>query len=126
MTLSNNIRYLRKKKNWSQDELADKLGYKSFTTIQKWETGVSEPPMKKMRELSALFGVDIDALAKTDLQSGKGISVVTHSLRSDESKLLNNYNLLNDDGKEKASAYVDDLTGNTKYTQTNNKKSTSA
>lgn len=28
MTLAKNIRYLRKKNNWSQEELADKLGYK--------------------------------------------------------------------------------------------------
>lgn len=29
-----NIRYLRKLTNMTQEELADKLGYKSFTTIQ--------------------------------------------------------------------------------------------
>lgn len=34
MEFSSNLRYLRKERGMSQDELADKLGYKSFTTIQ--------------------------------------------------------------------------------------------
>lgn len=66
--LQKNIRYLRKKNEWSQDFIADKLGYKSYTTIQKWETGTSEPPLKKTRELADLFNVDIDDLANKDLE----------------------------------------------------------
>lgn len=49
--LGDNIKYLRLKQGLSQDFIADKLGYKSYTTIQKWESGVSEPPVKKLREL---------------------------------------------------------------------------
>lgn len=67
MTLPKNIRYLRLKKDWSQDYLADALGYKSYTTIQKWETGVSEPPLKTLAKLAELFDVEIDDLAKQDL-----------------------------------------------------------
>lgn len=68
MYLSRNIRYLRKKQGWGQDVLADKLGYKSYTTIQKWESGVSEPPLKKLHELANLFHVDINDLANNDLE----------------------------------------------------------
>lgn len=67
MSLANNIRYLRKKQGWSQDELAEKLGYKSYTTVQKWESGVSEPPLKKAHALADLFHVDIDAMTKGEL-----------------------------------------------------------
>lgn len=67
--LSKNIRYLRKKNEWSQDYIADKLGYKSYTTIQKWEMGTSEPPLKKTRELADLFNVEIDDLTNKDLES---------------------------------------------------------
>lgn len=66
--LQKNIRYLRKKNEWSQDYIADKLGYKSYTTIQKWEMGTSEPPLKKTRELADLFNVDIDDLTNKDLE----------------------------------------------------------
>lgn len=71
--LPKNIRYLRKKKDWSQDYIAEKLGYKSYTTIQKWEMGTSEPPLKKTRELADLFHVDIDDLTNTDLELPKSI-----------------------------------------------------
>ncbi len=63
-TLSDNIRYLRKKRGWSQDFLAAQLGYKSYTTIQKWESGVSEPPLKRAHAIADLFQVDIDDLTK--------------------------------------------------------------
>lgn len=68
MYLAKNIRYLRKSKDWSQDFIAEKLGYKSYTTIQKWEMGTSEPPLKKLKELSLLFDVDINDLANKDLE----------------------------------------------------------
>ena len=35
MCLGENIRFLRTKKGYSQDDIANMLGYKSFTTIQK-------------------------------------------------------------------------------------------
>lgn len=73
MNLSANIRRLRKDKGWSQDKLAEKLGYKSFTTIQKWESEKSEPPLKKLKELADLFNIDIDQLAGTDLTDSKSL-----------------------------------------------------
>lgn len=62
MTLKDNIRYLRRKKEMSQDDLAKLLGYKSFTTIQKWESGVAEPPFGKVQKLAEIFGIDINTL----------------------------------------------------------------
>lgn len=74
MSLSKNIRYLRKKQGWGQDVLAEKLGYKSYTTIQKWESGVSEPPLKILHVLANLFHVDINDLANTDLEVSASIN----------------------------------------------------
>lgn len=67
MALPHNIRSLRKRRGWSQDELADKLGYRSYTTIQKWESGVSEPPLKIVHALAELFDVDINILTNGDV-----------------------------------------------------------
>lgn len=67
MGLGENIRYLRIKMGYSQDYLAEQLGYKSYTTIQKWESGVSEPPIKKFKELAHILSVDINDLANKDL-----------------------------------------------------------
>lgn len=69
--LGRNIRYLRKKYEMSQDKLADILGYKSFTTIQKWESEKSEPPMSVLKKLSDLFNVDMNDLATVDLSAPK-------------------------------------------------------
>ena len=67
MSLSTNLRYLRKKEHLSQDELAQKLGYKSFTTIQKWETELSEPPIDTLKTISDIFHVSLDDLLSGSL-----------------------------------------------------------
>lgn len=64
-----NIRFLRKRAEMSQDTLAELLGYKSFTTVQKWESGVSEPSMGTAQKIANLFHVDIDDLIKVDLEA---------------------------------------------------------
>lgn len=69
MGFSNNIRFLRKQRNLTQGELAEMVGYKSFTTIQKWETGDSEPNMGVLRQLADIFHLSISELVETDLES---------------------------------------------------------
>jgi transcriptional regulator with XRE-family HTH domain len=68
MYFGKNLRYLRKIKNWSQEQVSDKLGYKSFTTIQKWESGDSEPPMNKLRSVCLLFNIPMDVILNYDLE----------------------------------------------------------
>ncbi len=75
MALAQNIRYLRQKLGWGQDVLADKLGYKSYTTIQKWESGVSEPPLKTVHALADLFHVDFDDLVNQELNDSTAQSM---------------------------------------------------
>ena len=69
MCLGENIRFLRTKKGYSQDDIANKLGYKSFTTIQKWESGVSEPPLKALKKSSEIFNIDMNDLATKKLST---------------------------------------------------------
>nr|DAF34838.1 MAG TPA: Repressor protein CI [Caudoviricetes sp.] len=69
MSFANNIRFLRKQRNISQEELAEMVGYKSFTTIQKWETGDSEPNMGVLRQLADIFHLSISELVETDLEN---------------------------------------------------------
>lgn len=69
MVIGKNIRYLRLRHGMSQSDLANKLGYKSFTTIQKWESDVSTPPLEIFIKMSELFDVDIDEFARKDLSA---------------------------------------------------------
>lgn len=62
MYLKENLRYLRRQFQLSQQDLADRFGYKSFTTIQKWEDGTSSPPSAKLRELADFFHVSMEQL----------------------------------------------------------------
>ena len=79
MLIANNIKYLRLKNNYSQDDLADMLGYKSFTTIQKWESGVSSPPLKVFIQLAEIFDVDLDEFARCDLTAPDYVPGKYHS-----------------------------------------------
>ena len=53
------VRYYRKLRGYSQEQLAEMLGYKSFTTIQKWEDGTSMPPVGTVSKLSQVLGVSM-------------------------------------------------------------------
>ncbi|MCG1021543.1 helix-turn-helix domain-containing protein [Sutcliffiella horikoshii] len=59
--LARNIKYLRNQKNWSQQDLADRLN-RVHATISKWETEKEVPPLETLIELSKLFKVSIDYL----------------------------------------------------------------
>ena len=65
---SKNIKYLRKKKGWTQNDLAKRLGYSAFTTVNKWETGVNKAPYTKLQKIAQLFNVTEDDLMNTDLE----------------------------------------------------------
>lgn len=67
ISIGNNIRYLRTQHGYSQEDLAAKLGYKSYTTITKWESGVSEPTLKKANEIASFFNLSVNDLCYKDL-----------------------------------------------------------
>ncbi len=66
MKLSEKIKYLRKSKMMSQEELADKCST-SRQSISKWEMDIALPETNKLIQLSQIFGVSIDVLLKDDL-----------------------------------------------------------
>ena len=47
------------------------LGYRSFTTVQKWEDGSSFPKTENLVRLADLFHIDIDHLLNADLSTSK-------------------------------------------------------
>ena len=61
MKFSEKIITLRKKKGWSQEELAQKLGV-TRQTVSKWELDQTVPDMNKLVEISKLFEVSVDEL----------------------------------------------------------------
>lgn len=87
MTLGKNIRYLRRQRGWSQEHLADLLGYKNYTSIQKWESGVSEPRFATVQALAKIFDVDIDTLTHSDIEY-EGLTTMIDSTFKNEIKKM--------------------------------------
>ncbi len=70
MILSDKIIKLRKKKGWSQEELADMMGV-SRQAVSKWESAQAVPDIDKILKLSELFGVTTDFLLKDEIEYEK-------------------------------------------------------
>lgn len=60
---SDKIQNLRKEKNFSQEELGEKLDV-SRQSVSKWESGLAMPEVDKLIMLSEIFGVTTDYLLK--------------------------------------------------------------
>ena len=67
MILADKIIENRKKNGWSQEELADRLGV-SRQSVSKWESMQAVPDMKKIVQLSEIFGVTTDYLLRDDIE----------------------------------------------------------
>jgi putative transcriptional regulator len=52
----------RKKKGFTQEELAQILGYKGKQTIANWENGHSKPPLNKAIEMANILESDVTIL----------------------------------------------------------------
>ncbi|MBQ9491073.1 MAG: helix-turn-helix transcriptional regulator [Lachnospiraceae bacterium] len=63
MEFNNKLYELRKKRGYSQEELANRLNV-SRQTVSKWEVGESAPDMEKLVAISDLFEVSLDELVK--------------------------------------------------------------
>ena len=64
---SENLRYLRKQAQHSQEYLAKQLNYKSFTTIQKWEDGTSKPSYAVIAKIANIYNVSVNDMMEKDL-----------------------------------------------------------
>lgn len=60
MTPGQRIKKLRKEYKISQKDLSYDLGYKTYTTVSKWEAGASLPPGKELKKLANYFEVSTD------------------------------------------------------------------
>lgn len=70
-TSGERIRQLRILKNLSQQELSRDLGYKTYTTVSKWESDASLPPGKELKKLANYFEVSTDYLLGLDNYDSK-------------------------------------------------------
>lgn len=56
------LKKAREKKGFSQTELANLLGYKSYKSVSEWEVGKQQPPIKLLVKIAETLGVSTDYL----------------------------------------------------------------
>jgi transcriptional regulator with XRE-family HTH domain len=61
MYLSENLKALRKQRDWTQEDVADALGL-SAQSVSKWERGDNLPDITLLPTLANLFKTSVDAL----------------------------------------------------------------
>lgn len=66
MFIASNIKFLRKRRNLTQSDLADRLNIKR-SNINNYERGEVVPPVNILIEMSDLFHVSLDTLLRIDL-----------------------------------------------------------
>ncbi|HEY4789483.1 MAG TPA: LexA family transcriptional regulator [Bacteroidales bacterium] len=99
--IASNIKYLRKSKELTQDQLADKIGV-NRAMIGSYEEGRAIPKLQVLQTLSHYFGITLDALVLNDLSSatsnvdgvpepdakGSGLRVVSTIVDRDNNELI--------------------------------------
>ena len=65
---SNNLKYLRKSKGLSQEELAGKIGL-NRGNIASYEKGTAEPKLENLLKIIRFFKVDLSDMLAVDLKS---------------------------------------------------------
>lgn len=66
MSFSENLQFLRKKKNMTQEQLSEKLEV-SRQSVSKWESGVMYPEMDKILQICQMFHCNMDDLMQGDI-----------------------------------------------------------
>ena len=61
LNIGDTIKYLRREKDVTQEELGDTLGV-SYQSVSRWENGICYPDMELLPVISAFFGVTVDDL----------------------------------------------------------------
>lgn len=60
MALGEYLQEMRVRANLTQKEVSDSLGYSSAQFISNFERGISSPPLKKLRQLIAMYRMPVD------------------------------------------------------------------
>ena len=83
---------LRKERNWSQEDLAEKLNV-SRQAISRWENGTAYPDAQNILQISKSFNITTDYLLNDDYEKDEDIPVVKTVIKEKESLITKKRNL---------------------------------
>ena len=79
MSLADNLKRLRKKRRWSQTQLAEQIG-SHLSHINRIETGKYNPSLDVVRKLATVFDVTIDYLVSDTDEDFKEVRIEDKNL----------------------------------------------
>ena len=99
-TVGENILLVRKQLGWTQEELANKMGYKSKSTINKIELGINDIPQSKIVKFAKVLGVSPALLMGWEEDTAKHLPHDEKSLTEEEKLLLDLFNRVPEDKQQ--------------------------
>lgn len=111
MSVSENIKKFRQKRNLTQKQLAKKTGL-SIASIQGYEQNKYNPKLEQLRRIAAALDVTIGELNPdwNSFSADEVNSDLQYGLPLDELGLLQDYRILNETGKSEARKRTEELT----------------
>ena len=120
MTIGEQIRAIRKYHDLTQKELAD-FAHIAVVTLQQYESGKRQPRLEQLQKIASVFGGSVEDIFELerpelcfnplDVKAAKlfnGIDGLEH-IWNKEKRIINEFNKLNEDGKDKAIEHVEML-----------------
>lgn len=120
------LKYMKKQSGKTSKEISDETGVPKSTIDKLFSGQTKEPYLSSIKLIVHALGYTLDDLDDTNAKSVNTINIDT-----DKQQLLNNYDKLNNNGKERLLTYSNDLVSSGNYsntvienskTQDNNKK----
>ena len=66
INVNENIRFLRKKKGWTQEKFSHKIGIKR-SLVGAYEEGRSDPRLSNLLKMCEVFSISLDNILKKDV-----------------------------------------------------------
>lgn len=115
------IQHRRQEIGMSQDELAERLGYKNRSAISRIEQGHNAFSIDKVEDFARVLQTTVADLMGWDDESKKLLDVIEFQISQEDKNLKNelieSYNKLNTLGKQEANKRVNELTQLPLYTK---------
>ena len=103
-----NIKTLRKRRQLTQQQLADTLGIQQ-QSLCKYELGISEISLHLLKKLSNFFRVPLDVIINDNVNVEHYFESINKNIKNKEFRLIQMYRRLNQENKIRLTTFLEDL-----------------
>ena len=123
MDLGEKIQSIRKSKNITQEELADKIGVKR-SVISKYENNSVSISIETLSKIAKVLDVSIQSFFESEIPLETTANFLKYATENNvelvrkptfDERVMNAFKQVNDNGREKIAEYAEDIASNPKY-----------